>query len=132
MTDRRPGKLFKLGAALTLSLGALTAVTASPATADDSPTTQGCTKYFSYGQTQVQIDNCPGNGAASWAWIYRPADGAVDSAKVELTLANNTYPQLYTTPGYSNSASYGSDIVRIAICERSKSTSYWSCGSYGV
>jgi hypothetical protein len=118
-----------LGSALALSVGALTAVTASPALADDSPTIQGCTKYFSYGKTQVQVDNCPGNGSASWAWVYHPSDAAIDSAKVQITLTNNTYPQLFTTPGYSNSASYGSDIASISICERNKSTSYWSCSN---
>ncbi|MFE7748529.1 hypothetical protein [Streptomyces sp. NPDC057428] len=133
MTERRPSKLFKFGTAMILSVGALTAVAGSPAAADGGPTTQGCTKYFSYGKTQVQVDNCPGSGRASWAWISRPYDGAVDSAKVQIHLANNSYPQLTTAAGSSASADYDSDIASISICERSKSTSSWSCsGSHGV
>jgi hypothetical protein len=133
MTERRPGRLFKLGIALAIGAGALTVVTASPAVADGSPTTQGCTKYFAFGKTQVQVDNCPGNGAASWAWIWRPSDAAIDAAKVQITLTNNTYPQLFTSSGISASSSYGSDIASISICERNRSTQYWSCSaSYGV
>ena len=46
-----------------VAAGTLAAVIATPASA-------GCARTLYYKGDQGQVDNCPGNGSPSWAWVW--------------------------------------------------------------
>ncbi|GHF81955.1 hypothetical protein GCM10018790_69560 [Kitasatospora xanthocidica] len=73
------GKLARTAAVLGLTVAALTAVSAAPATAGTSATA-GCTKYYKVDNIQVQVDNC----SDGWVWIYT-GSGTYYTATVRVT-----------------------------------------------
>ncbi|MER5602968.1 hypothetical protein [Streptomyces sp. NPDC002265] len=111
MTERRPGRLLKMGAALALAVGGLSTVAASPALAEDSVTVQGCAHSYSYGRTEVQVDNCPGNAAASWAWISSPHLAGKDWARVDLYFKDGSSQTMWETYGGSWSQNFWNNDV---------------------
>lgn len=92
-------------------------VLASSTTAEGVPTIEGCVRYFSYNQTQAQVDNCPGNGTASWAWAWSPYQAGKDWARVDLTFTDGTTDSLYTAAGKSDARNFNKDIASLVICE---------------
>lgn len=60
---RTPVRLAALLLVSLFAAGALSVATASSASA-------GCTLSIYYKGDQGQVDACPGNGAASWGWVW--------------------------------------------------------------
>ncbi|AUG79295.1 hypothetical protein CFP65_4551 [Kitasatospora sp. MMS16-BH015] len=80
-----------------------------------------------HGDDEASVDLTPGNGAASWAWIW---DGSADQYGTVLIihLANRSTQRLVTWgQGSSNSSSYGARIVSAQICDWNGSP--LNCGS---
>jgi hypothetical protein len=99
---RRRSKRLAVAAAVLLVVGALTMVIAPPAMA-------GCAKRFENGALQAEVDNCPGNRAASWAWVWNGYGGRDSWAVLDIRFTNGWQTTLQTCRGYcANSASYWS------------------------
>jgi hypothetical protein len=105
--------------------GAEKAATKAPITeSPDSSSTCGGTYYFDFSETQ--IDNCPGNGAASWAWVYSPTAGSAVSgylqkSYINITFVNGTTGSLTAkTPSTNTGNWYGSgkQIGGFSLCEQ--------------
>ncbi|MBP2702948.1 hypothetical protein JOL79_03920 [Microbispora sp. RL4-1S] len=79
----------------------LTAQPASAATTVDWYSAQG------------QFDNNPGNGAASWVWVYA---GPNTSAAVEYQYYNGATGRVTANTWGAASANLGQDIWRIRVC----------------
>ncbi|MEU4173508.1 hypothetical protein AB0F46_42920 [Streptomyces sp. NPDC026665] len=69
---------------------------------------------YYHGSTHVQIDNCPGNGAQSWAWIWTGSDNQF--ATVYLNVYDR-YP-FWVTAQRNSAASKNlpADINTVQIC----------------
>ncbi|MFD6969279.1 hypothetical protein [Streptomyces sp. NPDC059949] len=123
--------LIGVGAATTLVFGTISpaaAQTGSPeltASVAPSPKTEGSVdangcevRYFGFRETQVQVHNCPGNGAESWAWIWSPNQHGKEFARVYLNYAgSSTGPSLDSVAGGSASQNFSRDIGSVQICE---------------
>jgi hypothetical protein len=129
---------FRAGAAvLAAGTAALLAVPAGVAHAD--PATCGGTVNFDV--VQFQVDNCPGNGAASWAWLWAPkastAASSLLSATLYLTFGNGGTVKFTINPNSSFSESFwnsGDNIKKAQVCELwfiffPRSETLWVCSS---
>ncbi|GGM16687.1 MULTISPECIES: hypothetical protein [Micromonospora] len=94
-------------ASLVLAISALVIIPASPAMA-------GCARTFLFGGAQVQIDNCPGNGAASWGWVYGSPD--YSWTDVYVRFPSGTELTLTAGSGTANTANWYEDVSTVAIC----------------
>ncbi|MFB7600911.1 hypothetical protein [Streptomyces sp. NPDC056160] len=92
-------------------LGLTGVATAAPAGA------QSCAKTYHYGATEVQIDNCPGDGAPSWFWIHTKTSGSNYSATAWMTLANGSRVTLDVAVNHSTAHEWDADIRSLEICE---------------
>ncbi|MFG3024066.1 hypothetical protein ACGFZQ_37040 [Streptomyces sp. NPDC048254] len=113
-------KALKASTVLALAVGALTAGTAAPAMADDA-STASCTQYFGWSGTQVQIDQCPGNGARTWTWIWTDSS---NTAAVLYLKINGQETSIGTNSNLSASASWGVRVDEIKVCN------YFTVGSF--
>jgi len=66
---RSLAKIGIFAAAATLAITAAVVAPASPAMAD---TCSNWNRTYYWGDSQTQIDNCPGTGD-SWAWVWGPS-----------------------------------------------------------
>jgi hypothetical protein len=115
--------LFKAGAVVLAASAAATllAAPASAAPADAS----GCGRTYYFDYVQAQVDNCPGNGAASWDWLWVPNAGGpitgwLSYADLIATFANGTTETLTVAAGSSAAESWwgsGYSITHIKLCE---------------
>jgi hypothetical protein len=128
VSPRWAGKIFKSGVALALAFVGLTVTAAQSAMAAGEVSIEGCTQYFYYNLVQGQVDNCPGNGAASWAWVWSGSN----TSGLSLKLTDGEVKSLITSgPGNSASASYSSDIAQVRLCEKNNSPrGAWYCGDW--
>lgn len=94
-----------------LSLGLVQSADAAPASA------QRCGITAKYGHTEVQIDNCPGDGAASWAWMTSSKYSTNYRADAWFALADGSQKVLGVDVGKAASVEYGQDIRQVQICE---------------
>ena len=113
--DHRPQKVGarRLGRHLGLlasSALVLTAAMVAPA----SPAVAGCARTFTFGGAQAQIDNCPGNGRASWGWMYGSPDYSWSTVYVRLT--NGVEYTMEAGSGQSSGGGWDLDVRTIAIC----------------
>lgn len=105
--------------------GAQAAAVKAPITeSQDSSSFCSGTYYFDYSETQ--IDNCPGNGAASWAWVYAPRSGNVVTGSlvksyISITFVNGSTGSVSANaPGTNTGNWYGSGkrIGGFNLCEQ--------------
>ncbi|MFE7546747.1 hypothetical protein [Streptomyces gardneri] len=109
-------RTFSLVATAAVTLGIMT-LAAPPASA-----AQTCREWSG---NKACIDNSPGDGAQSWAWIW---DGDADQRGVSLTVlfVNGDADTIYDTDGANNGATTGEwwysstgwNISGFVICER--------------
>jgi hypothetical protein len=96
----------------------LAAAPASAAHADASKC--GITEYYYSSQIEFQIDNCPGDGTAGWAWLWvnnQPVDlGESLAATLVLTFSNGSRSSFTVPGGASGANSYGSAITQAQVC----------------
>ena len=104
---RHRARLAGLFGSLVLALSAFLIAPASPAMA-------GCARAFQYGGAQVEIDNCPGNGRASWGWVWgSPNYWWTD---VYVRFADGTEASFTAGSSTAAVATFDYDIVTVAIC----------------
>ncbi|WP_432044084.1 hypothetical protein [Streptomyces cadmiisoli] len=124
--------LIGAGAATALMMGTAAPAAATgqtaPVAVTAAPTMNGScdVNYFGYNQTQVQVHNCPGNGAGSWAWIWSPYQAGKELARVDLSFTQGSGDSLYSTVGSSSSRTFSHDITSVVICERWGQNEYCS------
>jgi hypothetical protein len=117
---------FKAGAAV-LAASAAAALLAAPASAAPAGAA-GCAYTYNFDYIQGQVDNCPGNGASAWAWLYVPnagnaATGILNSADMHITYRNPSgQTQSYDLGTGANSTKttgfYGGDVItQVYFCE---------------
>lgn len=139
----RAKKIGAFGAIAALVIAGLTVVTMQPASA-------GCTREYWYHNNKAVIDNCPGNGASSWAWVW---DGESDIYGVYLDVqfydgsyasvgkpnppANNCGPTAcadHKGLAVSTSFSWGGGIWRARMCRYDANAFGWGinrgCAAY--
>ncbi len=95
-----------------VAAGTLAAVIATPASA-------GCAKTLLYQGDQGQVDNCPGNGSPSWAWVW---NGSNDGLGVYLDAQNyhEGHAKLFTNGGDTGgyfSADLSQRTWRLRLCK---------------
>jgi hypothetical protein len=107
--------------AVVLAAGAATTFLAAPASAASAI----CGGTYNFDYVQAQVDNCPGNGAAGWAWLWAPEAGGpitgwLLEADLYVTFANGDTATLPVGAGSSGSESWwpqGYSITQIQVCE---------------
>ncbi|GAA4264151.1 hypothetical protein GCM10022255_115140 [Dactylosporangium darangshiense] len=112
MRPRRSLRLLTLGAVVVVAVGTSTTVMGSPAMANCAQ------RSFAFHGNQAQVNNCPGNGADSWAWVWN-GSRSNDYASLQLEFDNGQKERLVTGSGYSaasNSYWKTGDIWRAKIC----------------
>ncbi|MYX35021.1 MULTISPECIES: hypothetical protein [unclassified Streptomyces] len=121
----RGSKLFGAGAAVALSVAALTVGAASPALAESAPSTQGCTQYANLdgGVGQARVDNCPGTGL-SWAWLYLQSGAKYSTLDMYAHLADGSTKIIEFGPGQSYAANWNSRINSANVCGEYWGTKY--------
>ncbi|MFB7598666.1 hypothetical protein [Streptomyces sp. NPDC056160] len=105
------GAAVAAAATAMLGLGLVQSADAAPASA------QGCAGYARWSHSEVQVDNCPGDGAASWAWLTTQKYGTNYKAEAWFALADGSQKVLGVEPGKAVSVEYGQDIRQVQICE---------------
>jgi hypothetical protein len=105
------------GAATALLAGPASAATASPAVAGP-----GCTFTFTFDLIEGQIDNCPGNGETSWAWVWVPAAGNaitgwLDTGDLTVTFTDGSTAEVSAQAPNTNTQNYSKTIARVKLSE---------------
>ncbi|GGM18487.1 hypothetical protein GCM10010129_73340 [Streptomyces fumigatiscleroticus] len=109
-----------LVAAIILFLG--TVVFVQPASA---------AKYSAaYGGVQAELDTAPGNGYASWIWLYVP--GSVASGRVEYKFFDGTRGTKYTEPDTTDTWNFDQKVETIRACAYTyfDTNYYWICSAW--
>ena len=110
--------------AVVLAAGAAATLLAAPASA--APANAAiCGGTYNFDYVQTQVDNCPGNGAAGWAWLWVPEAGGpitgyLSYADLYITFANGNTYTLNVAAGSSEAMSWwgsGYNITQIQVCE---------------
>ncbi|MBP2704959.1 hypothetical protein JOL79_14150 [Microbispora sp. RL4-1S] len=103
-----------------------TAVAAAGVSIVAQPASAGTT--LNYAGASGQFDNNPGNGAASWVWIWAGWDNS--SARTEYQYYDGSTGAVWANTGQSNTANLGKDVWRIRVCvSRWDNTITW-CSSW--
>lgn len=84
---------------------------ASPAAAADS----GTLSFPTCGVNQAQVDNSPGNGAASWAWLWRSTWVSETILTVEFYNGSLAHIELYGSDTVGSASYWTDDIWRARI-----------------
>jgi hypothetical protein len=114
----------KVGAVV-LAAGTATALLAGPASAAPASAAvagAGCTFTFTYDLIEGQIDNCPGNGETSWAWLYVPTAGNaitgwLDTGVLTLTFTDGSTASFSTQAPSTDTQNYSKTISRVQLSE---------------
>ncbi|MFD5572735.1 hypothetical protein [Streptomyces cadmiisoli] len=103
-------------AAAVAAAGALSTLSVSPAAADEAGTA-GCWKHYYMQGTQVQIDNCPGNGAKGWTWAWTDWQ----ATRVYFTYEGVSYrDEIMLDRHQTHQASHGQKVTSVQICNYTK------------
>ncbi|WP_186568647.1 hypothetical protein [Streptomyces sp. T12] len=114
---KRTAALVTATAVLTLGTGLTTPAFASTA----------AITTVRYGSTEAQLDNNPGNGAASWIWVWNP----VKPAAVDYEDYNGNVHRLYVDAGHAATTQPPVDIWRIRACQyETNGIGYYFCGNW--
>lgn len=109
MRTRGYKRLLVVGATALLAVGVSTTVIASPAMA-------GCARYYEFDSNQAQVDNCPGDGADSWAWVYNRLGYPLDLNVQFYDGSTSTIEARYAGNGNAQSYWGRGDIWRVQLC----------------
>jgi hypothetical protein len=120
----------KVGVAV-LAATAATALLAGPASAVPAAAAApaaaavagpGCTFTFTFDLIEGQIDNCPGNGSTSWAWLYVPNGGNaitgwLDTGILTLTFTDGSTATFSTSAPSTDTQNYSKTISAVRLSE---------------
>ncbi|WP_143194354.1 hypothetical protein [Micromonospora sp. CB01531] len=88
-----------------------------------------------YYETHAQADNSPGNGAASWVWVYNGGGFGVVAGSVDYQLRDGSSGSLVVY-GSAASRSLNSDVRQIRACQEwvnyNTGLFYWTCSGWSA
>ncbi|MFD1277850.1 hypothetical protein ACFQ51_55550 [Streptomyces kaempferi] len=95
-----------------LSVIAATVALAGGAAMQPASAAQLYTEYYG---TQVRVDNDPGDGAASWIWVYGSTEQGATGTKVEILYSPTHTGVLGVGPGEAAAIDLPEDVQAIDI-----------------
>ncbi|MFJ6837909.1 hypothetical protein [Streptomyces sp. NPDC091209] len=82
--------------------------------------------YLEFDGTQVQVDNDPGDGAASWIWEYGSTWNGATMSHVDIMYSNFSYGALEVQPGEAAAIDLRRDVQAVSVCTVFNGSN-WQC-----